>query len=144
VAKPKIAIVGELRYSEGDGLQGSAPSLSAAFLKDARRFGVLRYLQYAHDKKWLEILSNAYEWPGVFHINQKARKEEKEAYAKRLHSEPSYKQAAKRDKGQCVKCGARERLEFDHIIPLALGVSNTERNIQLLCEACNRSKGSTI
>ena len=49
-----------------------------------------------------------------------------------------------RDGGQCVKCGSRERLEFDHIIPLAAGGSNTERNIQLLCEECNRSKGSTI
>jgi 5-methylcytosine-specific restriction endonuclease McrA len=49
-----------------------------------------------------------------------------------------------RDGGQCVKCGSRERLEFDHVIPLVAGGSNTERNIQLLCEACNRSKGSTI
>jgi 5-methylcytosine-specific restriction endonuclease McrA len=49
-----------------------------------------------------------------------------------------------RDKGQCVKCGSRERLEFDHIIPIAAGGSNTERNVQLLCEACNRSKGATI
>ena len=49
-----------------------------------------------------------------------------------------------RDRGQCVKCGSRERLEFDHVIPIAAGGSNTERNIQLLCEACNRSKGSTI
>jgi 5-methylcytosine-specific restriction endonuclease McrA len=49
-----------------------------------------------------------------------------------------------RDKGQCVKCAARERLEFDHIIPVVAGGSNTERNIQLLCETCNRSKGSTI
>jgi len=49
-----------------------------------------------------------------------------------------------RDGGQCVKCGSRERLEFDHIIPLVAGGSNTERNVQLLCEACNRSKGSAI
>ena len=49
-----------------------------------------------------------------------------------------------RDKGQCVKCGARERLEFDHIIPVVSGGSNTERNVQLLCEACNRVKGATI
>jgi hypothetical protein len=49
-----------------------------------------------------------------------------------------------RDRGQCVKCGSRERLEFDHIIPIATGGSNTERNVQLLCEACNRSKGATI
>jgi 5-methylcytosine-specific restriction endonuclease McrA len=49
-----------------------------------------------------------------------------------------------RDKGQCVKCGSRERLEFDHIIPVVAGGSNTERNVQLLCEPCNRAKGSTI
>lgn len=49
-----------------------------------------------------------------------------------------------RDKGQCVKCGSRERLEFDHIIPVVAGGSSTERNVQLLCEWCNRAKGSTI
>lgn|SRR5262249_25855779 len=49
-----------------------------------------------------------------------------------------------RDKGRCVKCGCQELLEYDHIIPLARGGSNTERNIQLLCESCNRSKGSSI
>ncbi len=49
-----------------------------------------------------------------------------------------------RDRGQCVKCGGREKLEFDHIIPVASGGSNTERNIQLLCEGCNRSKGASI
>jgi len=49
-----------------------------------------------------------------------------------------------RDEGKCVKCGSKERLEFDHIIPIALGGSNTERNIQLLCEACNRSKGTNV
>lgn len=43
----------------------------------------------------------------------------------------------RRDKGRCVRCGSRERLEFDHIIPVVAGGSNTERNIQLLCEPCN-------
>jgi len=49
-----------------------------------------------------------------------------------------------RDGGKCVRCGARERLEFDHIIPVIAGGSSTERNVQLLCESCNRSKGATI
>jgi hypothetical protein len=49
-----------------------------------------------------------------------------------------------RDAGKCVTCGSRERLEFDHIIPLARGGSNTERNLQLLCEACNRAKAASI
>lgn len=50
----------------------------------------------------------------------------------------------RRDRGKCVKCGSKERLEFDHIIPYSKGGSDTERNIQLLCEECNRSKSDKI
>jgi len=50
----------------------------------------------------------------------------------------------KRDGGKCVKCGSIENLEYDHIIPFSKGGSNTERNIQLLCEKCNREKHDKI
>ncbi|HVU33850.1 MAG TPA: HNH endonuclease [Opitutaceae bacterium] len=50
----------------------------------------------------------------------------------------------RRDGGKCVKCGSRERLEFDHIIPVSRGGSSTARNIELLCEACNRAKSDNI
>jgi hypothetical protein len=50
----------------------------------------------------------------------------------------------RRDQGQCAKCGSKEKLEFDHIVPVAKGGSNTARNIELLCETCNRKKGSRI
>jgi len=49
-----------------------------------------------------------------------------------------------RDAGRCARCGGRERLEYDHIIPVSKGGSSTERNIELLCEACNRSKSDEI
>jgi hypothetical protein len=49
-----------------------------------------------------------------------------------------------RDRGRCVECGSNEKLEYDHIIPLVEGGSNTDRNIQLLCEKCNRKKGRKI
>jgi len=39
---------------------------------------------------------------------------------------------------------SKEKLEYDHISPIAKGGSNTEPNIQLLCEKCNRKKGATI
>ena len=49
-----------------------------------------------------------------------------------------------RDGGRCVECASKEKLEYDHIIPFSEGGSNTDRNLQLLCEPCNRSKGSKI
>lgn len=50
----------------------------------------------------------------------------------------------RRDQGKCVRCGSQERLEFDHIIPVSKGGNNTARNIQLLCETCNRQKSNKI
>lgn len=50
----------------------------------------------------------------------------------------------RRDEGKCTKCGSRENLEYDHIIPVSKGGSNTTRNIELLCEKCNREKRGNI
>ena len=45
------------------------------------------------------------------------------------------------DKYRCVKCGSRENLEIDHMVPLARGGSSRLENLQLLCQDCNRRKG---
>lgn len=50
----------------------------------------------------------------------------------------------RRDEGRCVECGSQALLEFDHIVPWSRGGSDTARNLQLLCEPCNRSKASSI
>ena len=62
----------------------------------------------------------------------------------RLISAEVRREVWRRDRGQCTECQSQERLEFDHIIPVALGGSNTARNIQLLCEVCNRKKAATL
>jgi HNH endonuclease len=63
----------------------------------------------------------------------------REAIPKRVRHE-----VWRRDQGRCVDCGSRERLEFDHIIPVGKGGSNTARNIELRCEACNRRKSASV
>ena len=47
----------------------------------------------------------------------------------------------RRDQGKCVKCGTNHKIEFDHILPFSKGGKSTYRNLQLLCQSCNLSKG---
>ncbi len=65
-------------------------------------------------------------------------------YARQAIPSEVRREVWRRDHGKCVKCGSREKLEYDHIIPVAKGGSNTARNIELLCESCNRSKSASI
>jgi hypothetical protein len=50
----------------------------------------------------------------------------------------------RRDEGRCVDCEKRERLEYHHIIPRDKGGSSTVRNVELLCETCNRKRSNRI
>ncbi len=42
----------------------------------------------------------------------------------------------------CASCGSEEHPEIDHIMPIALGGTSEDTNLQILCRPCNRSKGS--
>jgi 5-methylcytosine-specific restriction endonuclease McrA len=41
-------------------------------------------------------------------------------------------------------CRSTRDLEYDHMVPVSRGGSNTEKNIELLCRKCNRKKGPRI
>lgn len=46
--------------------------------------------------------------------------------------------------GKCAECGANDYLEYDHVIPVARGGSNSDANVQLLCRRCNLKKSDHI
>ncbi|GAB2024463.1 hypothetical protein OfM1_05340 [Lactovum odontotermitis] len=45
-----------------------------------------------------------------------------------------------RDKGRCVRCGSKENLMFDYIIPLTMGGASTAENMQVLCVTCSSKR----
>jgi 5-methylcytosine-specific restriction endonuclease McrA len=83
---------------------------------------------------------------------------EAEAAEKRLDEEVAREQAWRRtrpsrevrltvferDEGKCVECGSSFDLQYDHVIPFALGGAATAENLQLLCGTCNQRKGKRI
>jgi len=50
----------------------------------------------------------------------------------------------RRDGGCCKKCGSRENLQFDHIVPISKNGATSVENIELLCQMCNLKKGAKI
>ena len=95
------------------------------------QISLLIFQLYDKERKKFERLKNLYD------------KTEDEVQRKRIPENVRIK-VWRRDNGRCVRCGSREKLEYDHIIPISKGGSNTVRNIELLCEKCNRSKGDKI
>jgi hypothetical protein len=49
-----------------------------------------------------------------------------------------------RDAGRCVRCGSKENIHYDHIIPHSRGGGDAPENLQILCRKCNLSKSDRI
>ena len=49
-----------------------------------------------------------------------------------------------RDGGRCVECGSNFDLQYDHVLPVALGGATTVENLQILCANCNRRKSDSL
>jgi hypothetical protein len=54
------------------------------------------------------------------------------------------RQALDRDGRRCVRCGATQDLAIDHIHPWSKGGPDDPENFQILCRACNSSKGASV
>ena len=76
----------------------------------------------------------------------RARRRRRGARAARRQPIPAELRRAvwERDGGACTGCGAQFDLQYDHVIPVALGGATTAANLQVLCAPCNRRKGAAL
>lgn len=145
------------RFEELKKLISASGEKGLIFNQVVGRFDKLRLLRECFGyslEEAKELLDTAYKQAKRARL-QKAKKEISkkafELYAglpsndKRASIPDEIKQYVwQRDGGRCVKCQSAENLEFDHIIPVSKGGSNTARNIQIFCQDCNRSKGDGV
>ena len=105
------------------------------------------YVKYYEDKKVVSLFKR-FDFPAdrlVLNIPTLRKDQVAKIHKNRKPISSRTKQSVwQRDMGRCVECGSKEKLEYDHIIPVSKGGSNTMRNVQLLCERCNRQKGANI
>lgn len=102
-------------------------------------FQLLVFREYEREERLFKGLKGRYS-----EVEKEESGEEQASFSRTTISGKVRRYVWRRDKGQCSNCGSRELLEYDHIIPVSKGGGNTERNIELLCEECNRRKGAEI
>ncbi len=95
---------------------------------------------YAKNREARKVLSAAYKKANraayrVYHLNRKRR------LAGKL-SPGIVNELMDRQRGRCVYCCVSLSIGYhvDHVMPAALGGTNTDDNVQLLCPPCNMSK----
>ncbi|WP_018676404.1 HNH endonuclease [Riemerella columbina] len=126
---------------------GLVPEITESFISDLETLlykyqMIYKKNQYGNIKMQVDLLREAREAEEKIKELQKI---ENRLNNKRDRISQKVKDAVwNRDGGRCVECGSSEKIEFDHIIPFSKGGSNTYRNIQLLCESCNRKKSNKI
>ena len=62
----------------------------------------------------------------------------------RYFSKEVQREVFERDKEQCVRCGCKDNIQFDHIIPFSKGGASSSNNCQILCQSCNLRKSNKI
>ena len=140
----------ESDYCDSDFYQKHYANFPVLFVYKNNLYSAEKLELYTEDEKKLMIKEHYYKHNEKFSKLIKAIKLFESLETKNInHSrEPIPEQVRfsvwRRDEGKCIQCGSNKGLEFDHIIPFSKGGSNTERNLQLLCEKCNRTKSAKI
>lgn len=67
---------------------------------------------------------------------------EKQTRKRKYITDEIKEQVWERDRGECRNCGARENLQYDHVIPHSKGGSDEIDNLQVLCRSCNLEKSN--
>lgn len=106
-----------------------ASSLSSEHENDATRFLRAGF----HEKIKREADHRIYEIEQAQNANTSVTKTEREVI-------PNYIRIDVLAGGKCAYCDSPEKLQVDHIVPLAKGGNNHRANLQALCESCNKSK----
>lgn len=119
-------------FSDGWLYQDAIYRVDGVYSDDEIRLIILEFVDKERQK--FEKLRNKFT----------GRKSEELKYERTRISEEVRIEVWRRDQGKCARCGSRENLEYDHIVPVSKGGSNTARNIELLCQNCNRAKGNRI
>lgn len=80
----------------------------------------------------------------IFKLKQLQLKQKPTGGNQRNVSKLCRRRILKRDGNKCLRCGSKNNLTLDHIIPVAKGGIKAKWNLQTLCGKCNSYKGEYI
>lgn len=118
---------------------------AAHYAANRERYKAIRSAYYEANKQRYKEIGDAWnkENRGARRVHAQNRRTRKLESGGRLTSGLS-KKLLQIQRGKCACCGnpLGDDYHLDHIVPLALGGTNTDDNIQLLHARCNKKKGA--
>ena len=75
-------------------------------------------------------------------IERKRRRRDREIVCGEIYSREHERATLKAFDNKCFKCGSKDQLHIDHHRPLVKGYALSLDNAVVLCEFCNKSKGT--